>query len=84
MLPVKKILDFNDVVSLCAETYYTSHLAKYLFELAKLGNQYYETHRILEDENEARQAGRLALLISVSETIKKGLGLLGIAVPERI
>jgi arginyl-tRNA synthetase len=81
---VKKILDFNDVVSLCAETYYTSHLAKYLFELAKLGNQYYETHRILEDENKARQAGRLALLTSVSETIKKGLGLLGIAVPERI
>jgi arginyl-tRNA synthetase len=81
---VKKILDFNDVVSFCAETYYTSHLAKYLFELAKLGNQYYETHRILEDENKARQAGRLALLTSVSETIKKGLGLLGIAVPERI
>ena len=81
---VKKILDFNDVVVLCAETYYTSHLAKYLVELAKLGNQYYEEHRILEDDNAARQTGRLALMLAVSETIKKGLGLLGIAVPERM
>ncbi len=81
---IKKILDFNDVVVLCAETYYTSHLAKYLVELAKLGNQYYEEHRILEDDNAARQTGRLALMLAVSETIKKGLGLLGIAVPERM
>lgn len=81
---VKKILDFGDVVALCADTYYTSHLAKYLFELAKLGNQYYEAHRILEDDNKARQAGRLGLLLAVSETLKKGLGLLGITVPERM
>lgn len=81
---VKKILDFNDVVELCAQTYYISHLAKYLFELAKKGNQYYEAHRILEDENKERQAGRLALVGAVSETIAKGLNLLGIQVPERI
>lgn len=81
---VKKVLDFNDVVALCAETYYTSHLAKYLFELAKFGNQYYETYRILEDENKERQAGRLALVGAVAETITKGLNLLGIQVPEKI
>ncbi len=81
---LKKILDFNDVVALCAETCYTSHLAKYLFELAKLGNQYYESVRILDDENVARRDGRLVLVCAIAETLTKGLNLLGIQVPERI
>ncbi len=81
---IKKVLDFNDVVQLCAQTYYTSHLAKYLFELAKLGNQYYESVRILDDENVERKKARLLLIDSVAQTITKGLGLLGITVPERI
>lgn len=81
---MKKMLDFDDVVSLCVETRYTSHLAKYLFELAKLGNQYYEMHRILEDENKERQAGRLALVGAIAQTLTEGLSLLGIQVPERI
>jgi arginyl-tRNA synthetase len=81
---MKKVLDFNDVVRLCAETNFTSHLAKYLFELAKLGNQYYESVRILEDQEIERRNGRLVLVGSIAETISKGLGLLGITVPERI
>ncbi len=81
---MKKILDFNDVVVLSASTYYTSHLAKYLFELAKLGNQYYEKYRILEDQEQGRRGGRVELLRSVAKTIETGLNLLGIKVPERI
>lgn len=81
---IKKVLDFNDVVALCAETYYTSHLAKYLFELAKEANGYYEHVRILEDENVNRREQRCFVIKRVSETLKKGLGLLGITVPERI
>ncbi len=81
---MKKVLDFSDVVKLCAETYYTSHLAKYLFELAKLANGYYETVRILDDENMERKTARLMLIARVAQTIEKGLGLLGIKVPERI
>jgi len=81
---MKKILDFNDIVVLCAETYYTSHLAKYLIELAKLANQYYEGVRILDDADEARKNARLILIRRIAEVIEKGLGLLGIQVPERI
>ena len=81
---IKKILDFNDTVALCAETCYTSHLAKYLFELAKLGNQYYESVRILDDENLERRDARLMLIGAVAGTLTKGLNLLGIQVPERI
>ncbi len=81
---MKKVLDFDDIVALCAQTRFTSHLAKYLFELAKLGSQYYESVRILDDENISRRNGRLLLINSVAQTLTTGLGLLGIQVPERI
>ena len=81
-----------NVVALCAETNLTSHLAKYLFELAKLANQYYESTRILDDsatgsgqvDNHTRRNGRLLLIAAVSHTLTAGLRLLGIAVPQRI
>lgn len=81
---IKKTLDFKDVVILSVSTAFTSHLAKYLLNLAKLANQYYESVRILEDQNRARRDGRLLLISSVAGTIEKGLGLLGIKVPPRI
>lgn len=81
---MKKVLDFADAVTLCAETYYTSHLAKYLFDLTKLGSQYYEVMPILVDENAARRNARLTLVRTVALTLKKGLGLLGVETTERI
>lgn len=81
---MKKVLDFTDVIAQCAETYYTSYLAKYLFELSKLGSQYYEVTPILVDENAGRRNARLALVHTVALTLQKGLGLLGIETTERI
>jgi len=79
------------VVDFCAQTYYTSHLAKYLFELAKLTNQYYESVRILDDTSAdsaqvkiARRDGRLMLVGKIAATITQGLKLLGIEVPARL
>jgi arginyl-tRNA synthetase len=83
-LIMKKVLDFTDVIAQCAETYYTSYMAKYLFELAKLGSQYYEVTPILIDENVARRNARLMLIHTVALTLRKGLGLLGIETTERI
>jgi len=81
---MKKILDFTDVIKLCADTYLTSHLAKYLLDLSKLGSQYYETTPILADENAPRRNARLVLVSCLAATIQKGLGLLGIETAERI
>lgn len=81
---MKKVLDFTDIIAQCAETYYTSHMAKYLFELAKLGSQYYEVTPILIDENAARRNARLTLVRTIALTLKKGLSLLGIETTEQI
>ncbi len=81
---IKKILDFTDVLELCAQTYITSHLAKYSYELAKLSNQLYETTPIIQDENKERKMARLLLIQKAAETLKHGLLLLGIKTSERI
>ena len=81
---IKRLVDFNDVVRLCGHTYLTNHLAKYLFELAKGANQYYEKVRVLQDEDEERQKARVALISEIVKTLEKGLNLLGVQVPERI
>ncbi|MDP2629398.1 MAG: arginine--tRNA ligase [Candidatus Harrisonbacteria bacterium] len=81
---VKKLLDFEEVVSLCAQNHLTSYLATYLFELAKLSNHYYEKIHILSDKDTERLSARLELLEKVGEVLKQGLNLLGIEVLEEI
>lgn len=81
---IKKILDFPDVVELCEESYLTSHLATYLYQLAKQINAYYESTRVLDDEDNERKMARLALFNQAGETLGRGLELLGIETPEQI
>jgi arginyl-tRNA synthetase len=81
---LKKVLDFTDAIRLSADSCLTSPLAKYLFELAKLSSQFYETTPILADENALRRNARLMLIDTASATLQKGLKLLGIETTERI
>lgn len=81
---MKKILNFSDVLALCAKSYQTSHLAKYLYDFSKLMSRYYETTPILSDKDDSRRKARLALIQVAANTIERGLGLLGIKVIERM
>src|SRR3989344_4090885 len=69
---IKKILDLPDVIALAVTSNLTSHLAKYLFELAKLASYYYETTPILKDENMARRNARLMLISVIALTLQRG------------
>ncbi len=59
-------------------------LAKYTFNLAKYSNLFYQKHRILNEDNEAKRA----VMIAVAEISRRGLTnaleLLGIEVPARM
>lgn len=81
---MKHCLEFPDVVSESAKKIAPNHLALYVFQLANLANSFYEKNRILTDENEERKIARLALIKTVAEILKRGLGLLGIQAPNRI
>jgi len=80
---IMKLAQFPEVIERAAETFLPSHLANYLYELAKEVNHYYETNPVLKSGIEIRSA-RLTLIKAVAETLKSGLNLLGIQTLERM
>jgi len=78
---LRTLFKFDEVVALAAQDLAPSHVATYLFDLAQKFNNFYQKHKILESE---QKVFRIGLTVVVGETIKKGLDLLGIPVPERM
>jgi len=81
---IRKLVQFPDAVEICAQVLASSHLAKYLFELANLANRFYETAPVLKEENEKRRSARLFLAETTAAVLEKGLSLLGIRAPEKV
>jgi arginyl-tRNA synthetase len=52
--------------------------------LCKSFNSYYHDHSILREENAAVRNFRLRLAEQVASVVSKGMGLLGISVPDRM
>lgn len=61
-----------------------AEIAKYLFDLCKITNDYYHEVPVLKAEDEKDVTARLALLEAVTIVIKKGLELLGIETVEEM
>ena len=81
---IKKLAVYPEIVELAGKIYDPAELAKYLFELTKLFNDYYHAVPILQAADEETKNARLALLNSVAQVIKNGLGLLGIETVEEM
>jgi len=81
---IRKIAEFPDEVARSGEYLATSTLASYLYKLAVLANRLYETTPVLKEQSAERRVALLALITIAAETLKKGLGLLGIGVLEEI
>ncbi len=80
---VMKLAKYPDAVLKAGESYDPSEIAKYLFDLAQLFNDYYHSIPVLKAEEKIRLA-RLALIIAISQVIVNGLNLLGIEVVEEM
>ena len=81
---IQKIDDFRNVVAEAGKKYSPAVIAKYCYELAKEYNQFYHDFSILKEENEPVRNLRLELSAVTARTLKAGLALLGIEVPERM
>ena len=78
------VLDkYPEVLKAAANDYSPALIANYVFELAKLYNKFYHEEPILKAEEQVKQF-RLGLSAATAATIKKGMKLLGIEVPERM
>ncbi len=81
---VRKLNDFPQELLLAAQTYNPARLCTYVFELAKTLNTFYHDHSVLKAETEALVQARLVLSKATALVLKRGLEILGIAVPERM
>ena len=80
-----KLLQFGEVVDQVASEGYPHILCNYVYELASAFMSFYEHCPILKDGvAEQSQQSRLKLSKQTSETIAKGLDLLGIEVMEKM
>ena len=78
-----QLLEFPGAVVRAAEAYKPSVLADYLFQTAQLYSSFYQNSPILKSEEAVKNA-RLRLCALFGDVLKTGLGLLGIATPQRI
>ena len=78
-----KLAQFEEKASLAASAANPSELAKYLYELAQLFNDYYQAVPILAGEEALRQS-RLRLLLNIRTILARGLQLLGIEIVSQM
>ena len=81
---IQLLNDFERRIKLAAEDYSPAILAQYLFDLAKEYNRFYAELPIFHEKDQQLQAFRVALSLQTAKTIKRGMSLLGIQVPERM
>ena len=81
---IQKMSEYGAAVAQAGKDYSPSGIANYCYELTKAFNQFYHDYSILGAETPELKQMRLALAANVAKTIKNGMALLGIEVPERM
>ena len=81
---IQKLNEFGAAVEQAGKDYSPSGIANYCYELTKAFNQFYHDYSILGADTEEEKVVRLILAQNVGKTLKNGMALLGIEVPERM
>ncbi len=81
---IQRLSDFPSLVAEAGRSCSPALIANYVYDLVKEYNQFYHDCSILREEDAAVRSLRLALSDAVAKTIRTGMGLLGIRVPERM
>jgi arginyl-tRNA synthetase len=80
---LERLIDYPDVVEDAARELAPHLIAFYLRDLAGEFHSYYNSTRLLVEEEPLRLA-RLALVTAVRQVLRNGLDLLGVGAPERM
>ena len=81
---IQKLNEFGAAVEQAGKDYSPSGIANYCYELTKAFNQFYHDYSILGADTGEEKVVRLVLAQNVGKTLKNGMALLGIEVPERM
>lgn len=80
---LKTIAEYPEVIKFAMEKSEPSYVARYLLKLAKKYSNFYNNNKIICDDKELQDA-RLYLTYMTNITLKNGLALLGMEVPEKM
>ena len=85
MTLIRRIAEFPDLVAEAAAALEPHRVTFYLLDLAAAFHAYYNRreNRVVSEDRELSRA-RLALVQSVGQVLRSGLGLLGVTAPERM
>jgi arginyl-tRNA synthetase len=78
---LRKISEYAETVDKAVAELMPHYICTYLYELAQTFNRFYEHNRVIGDE---RQSFRLQLVTQYADTLRSGLGLLGIVAPDKM
>ncbi len=81
---IQRLADFPSVVAEAGRTYSPALIANFVYELVKEYNQFYHDYTILGEADAQVRAFRLVLSRQVAEIARRGIGLLGIEMPQRM
>jgi arginyl-tRNA synthetase len=76
---VRVLSQYTETIERAAHELLPHVICTYLYELSQAFNRFYEHNRVIGDE---REATRLFLVQTYADTLKNGLGLLGITAPD--
>ena len=79
-----ELLDFGSAVAEAGESLRPHRLCGYLYDLATAFTAFFEACPVLKAPDDATRESRLALCELTARVLAQGLGLLGIAAPERM
>ena len=81
---INHIYQFSDAIDISSDSYSPSVIAKYVYELAKNYNSFYQDDKIFDGKNNETTLFKISLSKMVLKTIKNALLLLNIRVPNKM
>jgi arginyl-tRNA synthetase len=81
---IKLLNTFPDRILEGGKEHSPAIIANYCYDLAKEFNQYYHEVSILKESDQALRDQRLMMILQIAKVLSKGMGILGITLPERM
>jgi arginyl-tRNA synthetase len=79
---IKQLVLYPEIIQQSAVEYNPAVLTHYLFDLAKIFNNFYQQHSVLSADNEDQKNFRLNICTTTKKVISDGLNILSIKAPE--
>ena len=80
----KKLLEFPDVIEQISEELEPHHITKYTLDLASEFHSYYQSEKIIDEDNLSSTISKLILCKAIQETLKKSLEIMMISAPDKM